>query len=320
MVSATKLAVVMDPIESIKIHKDSTFAMLLEAQQRNWDIYYILPHNLFTLDGQPLCRAAPLSVQDESTNWFELGATIEMGLHKFDVILMRQDPPFNMEYIYSTYVLELAQRLGVCVVNNPVALRNMNEKFAITNFPQCCTATLVTRDIATVEAFIDQHKEVVVKPLDGMGGESIFKITLGDANKNSILEQITQRGCRTIMAQRYIPEIDQGDKRILLVNGEPVPYALARIPQNGEFRGNLAAGGSGQGIPLSEKDRWICAEIKTSLLENGILFAGIDVIGSYLTEINITSPTCIRELDAQYELNISGMLFDSIDEILKNRP
>lgn len=319
MVSATKLAVVMDPIESIKIYKDSTFAMLLEAQQRDWDVYYILPHNLFTLDGQPLCRAAPLSVQDESSNWFELGATIEMGLHKFDVILMRQDPPFNMEYIYSTYVLELAQRLGVCVVNNPIALRNMNEKFAITNFPQCCTATLVTRDITTVESFIDLHKEVVVKPLDGMGGESIFKITPGDANKNSILEQITQRGSRTIMAQRFIPEISQGDKRILLVNGDPVPYALARIPQNGELRGNLAAGGTGQGIPLSEKDRWICAEIKTSLLENGILFAGIDVIGSYLTEINITSPTCIRELDAQYELNISGMLFDSIDEVLKNR-
>lgn len=319
MTKTPKLAVVMDPIESIKINKDSTFAMLLEAQRRGWQIHYILAHDLYALDGQPLCHAAPLSVKDDPSAWFELAAKTKMELSKFDVILMRQDPPFNMEYIYTTYLLELAQRMGVRVVNNPIALRNMNEKFSITNFPQCTTATLVSRDLPTLEAFIELHQEVVVKPLDGMGGQSIFKITPQDANKHTILEQITQQGSRTIMAQRFIPEIDQGDKRILLVNGEPVPYALARIPQKGEFRGNLAAGGSGRGIPLSEKDRWICGEIKTSLLENGILFAGIDVIGSYLTEINVTSPTCIRELDAQYELNISGMLFDSIDELLKNR-
>ena len=238
-----------------------------------------------------------------------------MQLSEFDVVLMRQDPPFNMEYIYATYTLELAQRHGTCVVNNPAALRNMNEKFAITNFPQCCTATLVSRHLATLDSFINAHQDVVVKPLDGMGGQSIFRISPQDSNKNSILEQITQGGSRTVMAQRFIPEISQGDKRILLVNGEPVPYALARIPKNGEFRGNLAAGGSGQGVPLSDKDRWICGEIKTSLLENGILFAGIDIIGSYLTEINITSPTCIRELDAQYNLNISGIR-GGISEIL----
>ena len=319
MTNTLQLAVVMDPIESIKIHKDSTFAMLLEAQRRNWNIYYILPHNIFTLDGQARCRAASLSVEDDPSDWFKLGTLEEMDLSGFDIILMRQDPPFDMEYIYITYALELAQRQGVCVVNNPLALRNMNEKFSITNFPQCCTTTLVSRDIATLEAFIDAHQDVVVKPLDAMGGQSIFRISPHDANKTTILDQVTRGGARTIMAQKFIPEISLGDKRILLVNGEPVPYALARIPKEGEFRGNLALGGSGRGVPLSDKDRWICGEIKTSLLENGILFAGIDVIGSYLTEINITSPTCIRELDAQFDLNISSMLFDSIDEILKNR-
>ena len=314
----TKLAVVMDPIESIKIHKDSTFAMLLEAQRRSWQISYVTPNNLFVLDGRARAYTATLTVQDDPKQWFHLGAQTEQALDQFDVILMRQDPPFDMEYIYTTYVLELAQKQGVCVVNNPVALRNMNEKFSISNFPQCCAPTLVSRDLTTINAFIDRHLQVVVKPLDGMGGQSIFKTSPNDPNKNTILEQITDTETRTIMVQKFIPEISQGDKRILLVNGEPVPYALARVPQNGEFRGNLAQGGKGLGIPLSEKDRWICGEIKTSLVENGILFAGIDVIGSFLTEINITSPTCIRELDAQYELNISGMLFDSIEE-LKNR-
>ncbi len=319
MTTRVQLAVVMDAIESIKIHKDSTFAMLLEAQRRDWNIHYILPHKLFTLDGQARCHAASLSVKDNPADWFTLGAIQEMDLSGFDVILMRQDPPFDMEYIYATYALELAQRQGVCVVNNPVALRNMNEKFSITNFPQCCTTTLVSRDLATLESFIDAHRDVVVKPLDAMGGQSIFRISPQDANKSTILELVTQGASRTIMAQKFIPEISLGDKRILLINGEPVPYALARIPKEGEFRGNLAVGGSGRGVPLSEKDRWICGEIKTSLLENGILFAGIDVIGPFLTEINITSPTCIRELDAQFDLNISSMLFDSIDEILKNR-
>ena len=319
MAKTIRLAVVMDPIESIKISKDSTFAMLLEAQRRDWDIYYVLPHNIFTLDGTPWCHAAALSVEDNPADWFRFGNMCDLELSGFDVILMRQDPPFDMEYIYVTYALELAQRRGVCVVNNPVALRSMNEKFAITNFPQCCTSTMVSSDLARLESFVESHGDVVVKPLDAMGGQSIFRITPQDVNKSIILDQITQGGTRTIMAQQFIPAVSQGDKRILLVNGEPIPYALARIPKKGEFRGNLAVGGSGQGIPLSEKDRWICGEIKTSLLENGILFAGIDVIGSFLTEINITSPTCIRELDAQYDLNISGMLFDSIDELLKNR-
>ena len=311
-----KLAVVMDPIESIKIHKDSTFAMLLEAQNRSWNVYYIPPQNLFVLDGKPQCHCAPLTVRDDSDCWYQLGSYQETTLQEFDVILMRKDPPFNMEYIYTTYVLELAQQLGACVINNPIALRNLNEKFAITKFPQCCVPTLVSREISTINFFIGEHQDVVVKPLDGMGGQSIFRITPNDPNKSTILEQITQAGTKTIMVQRFIPEINQGDKRILIINGEPIPYALARIPQEGEFRGNLAQGGIGQGIPLSEKDRWICGEIKTSLVKNGILFAGIDVIGPYLTEINITSPTCIRELDALYDLNISGTLFDCIEELL----
>lgn len=310
------IAVIMDPIESIHTYKDSTFAMLLEAQRRSWSIHYIRPDSMFVLDGRPFAQTASLSVNDRDENWFQLGEYAETDITQLDVILMRKDPPFNMEYIYSTYALELAQNKGVCVVNDPQSLRNMNEKFSIVNFPQCCTPTLVTRDRDQINNFIREYNDVVVKPMDAMGGESIFRITPSDKNRNSIIDQITAKGCTTIMAQRFIPEISSGDKRILIVNGEPIPYALARVPAKGEFRGNLAAGGQGHGIPLSEQDRWICTEIKASLVENGILFAGIDVIGDYLTEINITSPTCIRELDAQYELNICATLFDHIENIL----
>ena len=311
-----KIAVIMDPIESIHTYKDSTFAMLLEAQRRSWSIHYIRPDSLHVLDGRPFAQTALLSVKDQAENWFTRENYSETDITQFDVILMRKDPPFNMEYIYTTYALELAQKSGTCVVNNPVALRNMNEKFSITHFPQCCTPTLVSRDQEKIDEFVQLHKDVVVKPMDAMGGESIFRITSNDHNKNSIVDQITQKGTKTIMAQRFIPEIEQGDKRILIINGEPVAYALARVPAKGEFRGNLAAGGQGHGVPLSEQDRWICTEIKSTLVENGILFAGVDVIGSYLTEINITSPTCIRELDAQYSLNISALLFDQIEHIL----
>ena len=312
----TKIAVIMDPIESIHTYKDSTFAMLLEAQRRSWSIHYIRPNSLYVLDGRPFAQAASLSVQDMSQNWYQLEDYSDIELSEFSVILMRKDPPFDMEYIYTTYVLELAQNTGTCVVNNPVSLRNMNEKFSIVNFPNCCTPTLVTRDRDRINYFINEHNDVVVKPMDAMGGESIFRISPSDSNKNSIIDQITDKGATTIMVQRFIPEISQGDKRILMVNGEPIDYALARVPASGEFRGNLAAGGSGHGVPLSDKDRQICTEIKTTLVDNGILFAGIDVIGSYLTEINITSPTCIRELDAQYDLNISGVLFDHIETLL----
>ncbi len=310
------VAVVMDPIESIKPYKDSTFAMLLEAQRRAHCIHYLLPNSLYVIDGKPFAQAAELTVRDQSSDWFSVSDFSEKNLRDFDVILMRKDPPFNMQYIYTSYVLELAEKGGTLVVNRSSALRNLNEKFSIAHFPQCCAPTLITSDRNKIDEFIKEHSEVVVKPLDAMGGESIFKISLKEPNKRSILDHITSNGEISIMAQRFIPEITEGDKRILLVNGEPVPYALARMPASGEFRANLAVGGTGQGVPLSDQDRQICTEIKTSLVENGILFAGIDVIGPYLTEINITSPTCIRELDSQYQLNISGILFDQIEQLL----
>lgn len=310
-------AVIMDPIESIHTYKDSTFAMLLEAQRRSWNIHYIRPNSLYVIDGKPYAQVANLTVRDQSSDWHALGDFSDQELSEFDIILMRKDPPFNMEYIYTTYVLGLAQNAGSLVINHPSALRNCNEKFSITNFPSLCAPTLTTCDRNRINIFIEQHGDVVVKPLDAMGGESIFRVSPSDPNKNSIIDQITAKGSKTIMAQRFIPEIKQGDKRILIINGEPIPYALARIPVSGEFRGNLAAGGIGQGVPLSEQDRQICTEIKASLVENGILFAGIDVIGSYLTEINITSPTCIRELDTQYDMNICSILFDHIETILQ---
>lgn len=311
-----KIAVIMDPIESIQPYKDSTFAMLLEAQRRTWSIHYIRPDSLYVLDGRPFAQTALLSVSDKAENWFQRQSYNKTDLTQFDVVLMRKDPPFNMEYIYITYALELAQKQGVRVVNDASTLRNLNEKFSISNFPQCCTSTLVTKDSECIEEFINEYQDVVVKPMDAMGGESIFRITPNDPNRLTIIDQITENGSKTIMAQRFIPEISEGDKRILLINGEPIPYALARVPAKGGFRGNLAAGGKGHGVPLSEQDRQICTEIKPCLVENGILFAGIDVIGTYLTEINITSPTCIRELDTQYDLNICGMLFDHIENLL----
>ena len=311
-----KVAVVMDPIESIKPYKDSTFAMLLEAQRRAHSIYYLRPNSLFVLDGEPFAQAAELTVRDQSSDWFSISNFTPINLCEFDVILMRKDPPFNMQYIYTSYTLELAEKKGTLIVNRTSALRNMNEKFSISNFPQCCAPTLITSDRNKIDEFIQEHSDIVVKPLDAMGGESIFKLSQKEPNKRSIIDHLTNNGETSIMAQRFIPQIEKGDKRILIVNGEPIPYALARIPASGEFRANLAVGGTGQGVPLSDQDRQICTEIKTSLIENGILFAGIDVIGPYLTEINITSPTCIRELDSQYDLNISGILFDQIEKTL----
>ena len=310
-----KLAVVMDPIEAIKPYKDSTFAMLLEAQRRAWEVHYIIPGSLNVIDGVPSAQVSKLTVEDNESCWFQLGPVADSPLSTFHVVLMRKDPPFDMEYIYTTYILELAQTAGTQVINNPVALRNFNEKFSILNFPQCCAPTLVTNNIDKIHDFISEHELIILKPLDTMGGQSIFKVSLTDSNKTSVVNSITRHGSTTVMAQRFIPEITQGDKRILIINGEPVPYALARIPQEGEFLGNLAAGGYGKGIPLDEKDYWICSEIKDTLIKNGIIFAGIDVIGSYLTEINITSPTCIRELDKEFNLNISATLFDYIETI-----
>ena len=311
-----KLGVVMDPIESITVYKDSTFAMLLEAQARGWPVWYMQQSDLRLENGRCLASPRPLRVRDDRHDWFELGDPVEMELHELDVILMRKDPPFDMEYIYTTYLLEQAARQGSLVVNRPSALRNANEKLYTAWFPEVCAPTLVTREQARFNAFIEAQADVIVKPLDGMGGASIFRVRKDDPNRNVILETLTDHGRRFAMAQRFIPEITQGDKRVLVVDGEAVPYALARIPAAGETRGNLAAGGRGEGVPLSDNDYRIVETVAGRLREEGILFAGLDVIGDYLTEINVTSPTCIRELDAQFGLNIAGQLLDSIEKKL----
>ena len=308
----TRLAVVMDPIGSINFHKDSTLAMLWEAQARGWTLYYMEQPDLYWETGTARARRRPLTVYKDPQRWFELGAPQEAPLADVDVILMRKDPPFDLEYIYTTYLLEHAEAGGALVVNRARSLRDANEKFYATWFPQCLPPTLITREHARLRAFLTGQQEIVVKPLDGMGGASVFRVGANDTNANVIFETLTQRGTRQVMAQRYLPEIRAGDKRILLIDGEPIPYALARIPAAGDNRGNLAAGGTGTGVALSARDRWICGEVGPKLREAGLLFVGLDVIGDYLTEINVTSPTCIRELDKQYGLNISATLLDAV--------
>jgi glutathione synthase len=310
--SSLKTGVVMDPISGITTYKDSTFAMLLEAQRRGHEIWYMEPSDLTIKDGLALGHMKRLSVRDNNDDWFTLAESENRELATLDVILMRKDPPFDMDYIYTTYILDLAEIAGVTVVNRPQALRDANEKCFITQFPQCCVPALITRSSVEIKAFIQEQGLSVVKPLDGMGGESIFQVRPQDPNLNVILETITAKDRDLVMVQRYIPEITQGDKRILVVNGEPVPYALARIPGEGDFRGNLAKGGTGKGVALTERDYWICEQVAPELKHRGIVFAGLDVIGDWLTEINVTSPTCIRELDSEYGLNIAGDLFDAL--------
>ncbi len=312
MNSPIRLGVVMDPIDSIKIHKDSTFAMLLAAQARGWTLHYMEQRDLSLRDGVCLARTRELSVEDNRDGWYRFGESREMPLHQLDAVLMRKDPPFDMEYIYTTYLLETAEAAGCRVVNRPQSLRDANEKLFTGLFPQCTPPTLVTRRGELLRAFHQEHRDIILKPLGGMGGASVFRVPPGDPNLGVIIETLTQHGTAYTMAQRFIPEIVHGDKRILMIDGEPVPYALARIPAEGETRGNLAAGGRGEGIPLSGRDRWIAAQVGPVLRERGILFAGLDVIGDYLTEINVTSPTCIRELDAQFGLDIAGELMDAI--------
>lgn len=307
-----KLAVVMDPIPSIQFKKDSTLAMLLAAQKRGWELFYIEQGGLYIDNGKAMCVVQKLQVANDPERWFSLEQSKHNALADFDVILMRKDPPFDNEYIYSTYILESAEREGVLVVNKPQSLRDCNEKVYATQFPQCCTPVLVTRDAALLKLFHDEHEDVIFKPLDGMGGSSIFRIKPGDPNRSVIIETLTNHGKRQIMGQKFIPEISEGDKRILMIDGSPVEYALARIPAEKETRGNLAAGGTAKGVPLSDNDRWICEQVGPSLKEKGLLFVGLDVIGNYLTEINVTSPTCIRELDAAFDLDIGGQLMDCI--------
>ncbi len=312
-------AVVMDPIDSIKPYKDSTFAMLLEAQRRGHDVHYMEPADVELEGGRVQGRMAPLELRDNNDDWFTLGEARRRPLGDVDILLMRKDPPFNMDYVYVTYLLELAEQQGALVVNSPQSLRDANEKCFIAWFPQCCVPMVITRRSATIKAFVEEHGNSVLKPLDGMGGESIFQLKPGDPNLNVIIETVTQNNCAQVMVQRYIPEISAGDKRILLVAGEPAPYALARLPGKGDFRGNLAKGGTGKAVPLSERDYWICQQVAPELRRRGILFAGLDVIGDWLTEINVTSPTCIRELDAAHGLNIAGDLFDVLERRLTER-
>ena len=309
---ALDIVVVMDPIGSIRIAKDSTFAMLLEAQRRGHRLHYVRPGGLALRDGVATADCAPLSVRDDPAGWFELGRPSHRALGAGDVVLVRTDPPVDSEYIHDTQVLGIAQAAGAMVVNDPQGLRDYNEKLAALLFPDCCPPTLVSRDAAALKAFVAEHGEAVLKPLDGMGGRSIFRAVHGDPTLNVILETLVA-GRHLAMAQRWLPEIAMGDKRILLVDGEPVDYCLARIPQGDEFRGNLAAGGRGEGRPLTERDRWIAGRVGPEMKRRGMLFVGLDVIGDWLTEVNVTSPTCIRELDAQFGLNIAGLLFDAIE-------
>ena len=314
--SSPRLGIVMDAIESIKPYKDSSFAMLLEAQRRGWEINYIQQQDLYMHDSVGYADCQQIQVTDNSSDFFRLSTTHSLVLSDLDVILMRKDPPFDLEYIYSTYILEQAEEQGTLVINHPQSLRDCNEKLFTREFPQCCCPTRVTRKASRIHEFLKQHQDIIIKPLDGMGGRSIFRIQLEDPNTNAIIESVTDHGNRQVMVQQFIPQISQGDKRILLIDGKPIPYALARIPAAGENRGNLAAGATSKGMPLTDRDLWICQQIGPKLREKGLVFVGIDVIGEYLTEINVTSPTCIRELDNAFNLNISGELFDSIENKL----
>lgn len=311
-----KLGMVMDSIQKINIKKDTSFAMLLEAHARGWELHYMELNDLYLRNGRAYARTRTLTVQRDPQRWFEFHLERDIPLDQLDVILMRKDPPFDQEYIYATYLLERAENLGVYVVNKPQSLRDANEKLFTAWFPQCCAETLVAREPERIRHFLYEQEEIILKPLDGMGGTSIFRLRRGDPNLSVILEMMTRYNTRYVMAQKYLPEIVDGDKRILLVNGEAVPYALARIPAPGETRGNLAAGGRAEGRPLTERDRWIAGQVGPTLREKGLVFAGIDVIGDTLTEINVTSPTCVQELDREFGLNIAGMLMDHIENAI----
>ena len=314
------LGVVMDPIDAIKYAKDSTLAMLLAAQARGFELSYMELRDMSLRDGVAYGRARPLTVRANPESWFTLGEPRLTRLGDLDCILMRKDPPFDTEYIYSTYILDRAEQQGALVVNRPQGLRDMNEKVYTAWFPECCAPTLITRDMADMEAFLRDHGKIVCKPLHGMGGRSIFVLERHDKNMNVVFETLTDYGQHFAIVQRYLPEIvESGDSRVLLIDGEPVPYALARIPSPTDNRGNLAAGAKGVGRPLNERDRWLAAQIGPTLSVRGMLFVGLDVIGGYVTEINVTSPTGIRELNRQFDLDIGGQLIAAIERRLSGR-
>jgi glutathione synthase len=306
----------MDPIESIHYKKDSTLAMLWAASRRGWQLFYIKPENLFIENGKARAISQPLLVFENPEKWFELGSEEAQALNNFDALLMRKDPPFDNEYIYNTYILEAAEKEGLLVVNKPQSLRDCNEKAFATQFPHCCPEHVITASATILRSFHQKHGDVIFKPLDGMGGSQIFRLKADDPNVSVIIETLTNHGAQSIMAQQYILAISEGDKRILVVDGVPVPYSLARIPAKGETRGNLAAGGTGVAMELTDKERWIAEQIIPTLNEKGLIFVGLDVIGGYLTEINVTSPTCIREIDAAFNTDIAGLIMDAIEKRL----
>ena len=315
-----KLGVVMDPINRISYKKDTSLAMLVAAQERGWSLFYMEQSDLYLAGSTAMASMRPLEVAYNPERWYSLKEAEQRPMADLDVILMRSDPPVDKRFIDTTYLLERAEQQGALVVNPPQALRDCNEKLFATEFPQCCPPLLVSSRAELLREFHREHGDVIFKPLDGMGGSSIFRLRPDDANVSVIIETLTDHGQQLIMAQRYIPEIVKGDKRILLIDGDPVPYALARVPAIGESRGNLAAGGSGVAQPLTDRDRWICAEVRDAVRERGLLFVGLDVIGDYLTEINVTSPTCVRELNNAFDLDIGGDLMDVIAQRLESRP
>ncbi|OAN19434.1 glutathione synthase [Photobacterium jeanii] len=308
-----KLGIVMDPIESINIKKDSSFAMMMEAQRRGWEIHYMEMNDLSLEQGKAVARTRVVTLQEDPNGWFEFQSEQEIALADLDAVLMRKDPPFDTEYIYATYILERAEEEGALIVNKPQSLRDCNEKLFTAWFPELTPTTMVTRRADKIKAFHQEHGDVILKPLDGMGGSSIFRVMKGDPNVSVIIETLTNMGQNYCMAQTFVPDISNGDKRILVVDGEPMPYCLARIPAKGETRGNLAAGGRGEARPISETDRKIAETVAPVLKEKGLIFVGLDVIGDKLTEINVTSPTCIREIEAAFDISITGKLMDAIE-------
>jgi len=308
-----QIAVIMDPIESIKPEKDTTLAIMLAAQQRNWHVHVLTPNDMWLLNGVVYARYQRVQLIDDAENWFTVLEGGELPLHEFDIVLMRKDPPFDMEYVYATYLLELAEAQGTLVVNKPQGLRDANEKLMAAWFPECMPPTLVTHNANQLRDFINHYQDVVLKPLDRFGGGSIFRLTTNDVNINVVIETLTNYGTSFTMAQQFISEISEGDKRIILIDGEPIPYALARIPAEGEIRGNLAAGGKGVGVELTDRDRWLCEQVGPTLKRKGLLFVGLDVIGDYITEINVTSPTCVREIEAWFDVAICDQFLDCLE-------
>jgi len=315
-----KLGIVMDPISQVNVKKDSSMAMMFEAQKRGYEIYYMEMKDLYLDQGQCRATSQRVKVFDDAEHWYELDEAKDIAVSELDAVLMRKDPPFDTEFIYATYMLERAEVEGTLIVNKPQSLRDCNEKLFTAWFADLTPRTLVTRNNEKIREFHQKEKDIIIKPLDGMGGSSIFRIKENDANVGVILETLTAHGSQYAMVQEYMPEIKDGDKRILIVNGEPMPYCLARIPAQGETRGNLAAGGRGEARPLSPSDQLIAETIAPELKKRGLYFVGLDVIGDKVTEINVTSPTCIREIEAAYPINISGKLMDAIEEnITRNK-